>query len=785
MKQHLGNLFWVLTPVLALAGWLLVLRPAHPDDTAMKALAETRQALRAQGFKTDLADFNLSTALDLRARESILKNTASNRFSGSLPERPNLLPPVGYDSAIVVWKSDSLKSEIRTSYDGNDRLSWDEFRAAVNRNQSLYDPACQAVLSGPIRFNLDASRGGGMLLPHLAVMKNLTQTFGDRTILALHDGNQSDAWTNLLAATRLVTAYEPEPAEISHLVRIACAVLTYNTLWQSLQTNGWTDGQLARLQQEWESVDYLTNLPATVAFRCASDVQARESERRRSFKDDYTFLEFCKMSADYPMGLWADLKHSWNQRDYRQHGSYEDQQALLLFYRDRELELRNAVRAATWTQMRQLPGVTNDILFQSKHHSAAQAQMNMRHTSMGFDRQGSSLLGRAAEAEALRRIIITALALERHRGKYGSYPNSVSELTPEFLKTPLPDFMDGQPLRYRLGADGHFLLYSVGLDGMDNGGKMRWWWRKDGTERPARPVSPPPEFDLVWPLPAGEKAVQELRQREVRAEQSRYYRAQQQESEADWQQSPLRQSRVAQILAAKWSSELDPGFFGGHSAAKFLCNANALSNHFSLAELITPRQVLTGREPEDLTFDFPVSYDVITNHGFFLQLDADTDPNSMFAPDRGAKVQERSRAANGDCLLVWHTIFDPPGRHALQVELTWNNESGAEAWCRGPAIAITTSNLCQFSIDSSTYDVDLGARFHARLPEKNGNYSIECVSTNGAHLTTLTGSTTNGEFNVVWNLVDDHGRRLHGETFNSVVHVTLPDSGRTQTLRGP
>ena len=69
------------------------------------------------------------------------------------------------------------------------------------------------------------------------------------------------------------------------------------------------------------------------------------------------------------------------------------------------------------------------------------------------------------------------------------------------------------------------------------------------------------------------------------------------------------------------------------------------------------------------------------------------------------------------------------------------------------------------------------------LAEKNGNYSIECVSTNGTPLTTLNGSTTNGEFNVVWNLVDGHGQRLHGEPFNAVVHITLPDSSRTQTLR--
>ncbi len=148
-------------------------------------------------------------------------------------------------------------------------------------------------------------------------------------------------------------------------------------------------------------------------------------------------------------------------------------------------------------------------------------------------------------------------------------------------------------------------------------------------------------------------------------------------------------------------------------------------------------------------------------------------------------MQECDRATNGDCLLVWHTIYDPPGPHAVQVQLFWNSDKGGFLACRSPAIPITTSNLCQFSLASSTYDVGRGATFHARLPEKNGRYSIECVTTNGQHLKTLSGSATNGEYNVVWNLVDDHGNRLHGETFNSIVHITLPDSGRTQTLRGP
>ena len=193
MKHRPGNLFWLLVPALALAGLLVVLRLPHSSAGALKAVADTRQSLRKQGFKTDLADFDFSASPELRAREAVLTNTVHYRFEGSIPEHPNLMPPVGDASAIVVWKLDSLKRENRSSYGDSDRLPWDEFRDAVNQNQPLYGPACDAILSGPIRFNLNASRGGSMLLPHLAVMKNLAQTFGDRTMLDLHDGNLAGA----------------------------------------------------------------------------------------------------------------------------------------------------------------------------------------------------------------------------------------------------------------------------------------------------------------------------------------------------------------------------------------------------------------------------------------------------------------------------------------------------------------------------------------------------------------------------------------------------------------
>ena len=135
--------------------------------------------------------------------------------------------------------------------------------------------------------------------------------------------------------------------------------------------------------------------------------------------------------------------------------------------------------------------------------------------------QVHSLPGRAAEAEVRRRLIVTAIALERHRGRNGSYPEALADLAPGWLKELPVDFMDGQPLRYRMTADGHYVLDSVGVDGIDHGGAMpqpRPRWVYGEVQRgPAVGQG----TDLVWPRPASLFEAQAQAQAQAEAEARR------------------------------------------------------------------------------------------------------------------------------------------------------------------------------------------------------------------------------------------------------------------------
>jgi hypothetical protein len=50
---------------------------------------------------------------------------------------------------------------------------------------------------------------------------------------------------------------------------------------------------------------------------------------------------------------------------------------------------------------------------------------------------------------------------------------------------------------------------------------------------------------------------------------------------------------------------------------------------------------------------------------------------------------------------------------------------------------------------------------------------------------TLTGSAFGSVIEEYWNLVHDCGRICRNEAYEIVFRVKLPDSGRSQTLRGP
>lgn len=78
-----------------------------------------------------------------------------------------------------------------------------------------------------------------------------------------------------------------------------------------------------------------------------------------------------------------------------------------------------------------------------------------------------------ARGEARFTLIQTEVALHRYRAANGWYPDKLADLVPKYLKVvPVDPFGLGKPLKYRSKGNGQsFLLYSIGSDMKDDGGK--------------------------------------------------------------------------------------------------------------------------------------------------------------------------------------------------------------------------------------------------------------------------------------------------------------------------
>jgi hypothetical protein len=88
--------------------------------------------------------------------------------------------------------------------------------------------------------------------------------------------------------------------------------------------------------------------------------------------------------------------------------------------------------------------------------------------------------GGTAQAVALRRAALTACAVERYRLRHSfKLPEYLDQLVPEFLPAVPLDPFDGRPLRYSPTGEG-YVLYSVGPDKLDDGGRPNQRYRRRG-----------------------------------------------------------------------------------------------------------------------------------------------------------------------------------------------------------------------------------------------------------------------------------------------------------------
>jgi hypothetical protein len=357
------------------------------------------------------------------------------------------------------------------------------------------------------------------LLPVFSLI-NAARSLSAATQCALHQHRLDDARTNLLALLALPGAGQESRYLIDLVGRLACSALAFAPTWQALQSPDWTDAELVELQAAWERRRFLEDTARCLEIERAGGGTWCFDLARRDLRECMRMLGVLGPVSSPPVGRYSTFRDVlsrivpgmdkivagagqvrgitgvvlwrwiWLPAD-QLHYSQALQEGI--DYARQLADSQSAV--ATFAQWPRGTNAQGQPVFLIDSLLKARRLDVERIISRTVLPRFSSALNEATRLETLRSMILAAIALKRHQLRHGRLPAGLDVLVPEFLAAVPVDLGDGAPLRYRLGTNESFLLYSVGQNRLDDG----------GDPRPAAPnrnlTDPWDGRDCVWPQP--------------------------------------------------------------------------------------------------------------------------------------------------------------------------------------------------------------------------------------------------------------------------------------------
>ena len=402
----------------------------------------------------------------------------------------------------VVFKDDRwIWYDYLTDSDTPRTNNWPSFLEEFEQIEPLIESMMSAIRKPGFRMDADYEHGFfDINLGELKAVRWPGTWLGIAAVANLRRGNLPSAVEKLKVQSRLITSLGEGQFIILEFSRYAVFSSVFDTLWQCLQAEGWTEQQLAEMQKQWEGWDFQSDFERALVMERATtdnwikvvggDASARERYIRKwkighstglggTYSDPEWFFVFVRL------GGWRLI---WQE---------QDRLAMLQYY-DQLIGNQRLARTNSWAIVQKRTGAgTNDVF--SVIRSAADDPPWHQRVRFLFSSQyqlDEDILEAAAKAQTTRNLGLAAIALHRFRLATGKWPESVDELVPVYLSAVPRDPMDGKKLRYHYNSGGYFKLYSVGNNFVDDGG--------DASPTPARNYYNHIWHgrDVVWPMPA-------------------------------------------------------------------------------------------------------------------------------------------------------------------------------------------------------------------------------------------------------------------------------------------
>lgn len=307
------------------------------------------------------------------------------------------------------------------------------------------------------------------VLPRLARAKQIMLVLNLRASAALADGRSDLAFATTKAGLRLCDTVGAEPFLVSHLLALTAQGIMTQPLWEGLADHRWTEPQLEYFQRYLAAIDFFAAFRRAVRWeRAVFQIMPMMTQPAIASPTELSPNEAPSAQLQKMQKTFGRMPKGW---------IYQNQLALYRLY-----------QTAIDCQPGQ-SGTPIEFLAQSLRTNRTVYNVLAGLLAPAFHQAAV----RSERAQAYVNLAMLGCALERFRLRHARYPSTLEALEPTYVSQVPKDFMSGSALCYRLLEDGRILLYSVGPDRHDDGGKFQTSPRGQGETTSG--------FDWVWTYP--------------------------------------------------------------------------------------------------------------------------------------------------------------------------------------------------------------------------------------------------------------------------------------------
>ena len=341
---------------------------------------------------------------------------------------------------------------------------------AFEGRRAVLDQITEAARRPRAQYDLRYADGPNALLPHLAIHKSMAGKLRTRSAARVAAGDTAGAADDIDTILRLAELTGEDPVLIGYLVRVAIQSSAFSAFWAGTSQHAWSDAQLAAFQQRFEGLKQRDSL--VKAFRGERLFGKTCFELMRQGRLNPETLGAVDGGGDGFSG--GAMPKAWLLQNQAYHSRVMDQVVDALQRCDPERGI--AAKGSIWETER-----IDQTLFDTANRRFHPYRILTHMLLPGL----AKVDAKADRSLTTSRLAITVAGLERHRLATGSYPKALGDLVPKWVPAVPLDPMDGQPLRYRLNADGSFTVYGVGPNHTDDNGVFESQQGQD--------------LDWVWP----------------------------------------------------------------------------------------------------------------------------------------------------------------------------------------------------------------------------------------------------------------------------------------------